>query len=94
MILPLLMQLVTKINYVIKQLPHEHQTITLIKKNPRYANASQPRTTSNQSAPTGNNANRQNKPFNYTRLTRKLSVCYNCGTPGHYARDCTSSHFQ
>jgi hypothetical protein len=63
-------------------------------KNPRYANAPQPQTTSNQSAPTGNNTNRKNKPFNYTRSTHRSGFCYNCGTPGHYARDCARSHFQ
>jgi hypothetical protein len=63
-------------------------------KNPRGANASQTRTNPSQNTPVGNNANRQNKSFNYTTSTRRSSVCYNCGTPGHYAWDCTRSHFQ
>ncbi|CAF1382408.1 unnamed protein product [Rotaria sordida] len=63
-------------------------------KNPRYADATQTRTTSNKNTTAGNNANRQDKFSNSTRSTQKLGVCYNCGTPDHYARDCTRPHFQ
>ena len=62
--------------------------------NPGYADTSQTRTTYNQNTRTGNNANRQNKFSEYKKSTRRSNVCYNCGTPGHYARDCTRSHFQ
>ncbi|CAF1394971.1 unnamed protein product [Rotaria sordida] len=63
-------------------------------KNPGYADATQTRTTSNKNTTAGNNANRQDKFSNSTRSTQKLGVCYNCGTPDHYARDCTRPHFQ
>jgi hypothetical protein len=62
--------------------------------NRRYPNVSQTRTNSSQNTPVGNNANPQNKFSVHTRSTRRPSVCYNCGTPGHYSRDCTRSHFQ
>ena len=62
--------------------------------NPRYTNASQTRPTYNQNASAEINANRQRKSSSYTKSTQRLNACFNCGTPGHYARDCTRPHFQ
>lgn len=62
--------------------------------NPRYTNAADTRSTYYQNTSTGNNARQQNKPSKFTRSTRRSNACFTCGTPGHYARDCTRSHFQ
>ena len=62
--------------------------------NPRYPNTTRTRTNYNRNTSNGSNANRQNKPFKYTRSTQRSNACFNCGTLGHYARDCTRPHFQ
>ncbi|KAF9760565.1 Retrovirus-related Pol polyprotein from transposon TNT 1-94 [Nosema granulosis] len=63
-------------------------------RNSQYVNTPQARTTYNRNTSYGNNTNRQNKFSKRTRSTQRSKVCFNCGTPGHYARDCTRPHFQ
>ncbi|CAF1691756.1 unnamed protein product, partial [Adineta ricciae] len=62
--------------------------------NPRYSTTPKSRPMYNRNTSTRDNGNRQNKFSKHTRLAQRSNACFNCGTPGHYARDCTRPHFQ
>ncbi|CAF1454591.1 unnamed protein product [Adineta ricciae] len=62
--------------------------------NSRHPTAPNNRPMYNRNTSSTYNGNRQSKSSKYTKSTQRSNACFNCGTLGHYARDCTRPHFQ